>query len=322
MTTENILDTIQEIVTFKSGIFLDYNQIREYMKDANTLLCDLVLKSKAHTLHRFRPEELQEIVNKIRVNLGELEDDSPLLISKAITQYPEYADEIGAVVNVLLPCLMIHEKKYGAEMPLGREFVRLLEKEANVNRQVCDIVFNSLVKVLNRSISYDQTIKVWDGVVKLSDLFNSELESVPVNNYFDQRFIDFLSKNTDSLYRIHWRKFEELTAEFFERIGFDVKIGPGRGDGGVDVYATHIPTSQVLIIQCKRHSKNNEVEVNDVKALYFDIIDKNADHALIATTSKLTPEGRRITASNYPISAAEHDTIVQWVKNMETLEKL
>ncbi len=34
---------------------------------------------------------------------------------------------------------------------------------------------------------------------------------------------------------MHWRKFEELTAEYLQREGFNVELGPGINDDGVDV---------------------------------------------------------------------------------------
>ena len=72
----------------------------------------------------------------------------------------------------------------------------------------------------------------WDNTVDLRDLFLSESLETKYGTFFDQRFVDYLSENFRKIDEINWRKFEGLTAEFFERSGFKVKIGPGRGDGG------------------------------------------------------------------------------------------
>ncbi len=92
--------------------------------------------------------------------------------------------------------------------------------------------------------------------------------------FFDQRFINYLSANFDTINQINWRKFEGLIAEFFDRSGFTVEIGPGRNDDGVDVrlwpktYDNHLPPS--MLVQCKRQKEKIEKVV--VKVLYADII--------------------------------------------------
>ena len=95
-------------------------------------------------------------------------------------------------------------------------------------------------------------------------------------------------------------------------------MGPGRNDGGIDIFATHKETNYLIIIQCKRYSKDNLVGVNSVKALYFDVVDKGADMALLSTTSHLCPAGKDITVRNYPISAVEHENIIEWIKSMSS----
>lgn len=51
--------------------------------------------------------------------------------------------------------------------------------------------------------------------------------------FIDQRYLNNLSINTDKLDLMHWRQFEALTAEYFERKGYRVDIGSGRNDGAL-----------------------------------------------------------------------------------------
>ncbi|WP_051569343.1 restriction endonuclease [Alkaliphilus transvaalensis] len=322
MTVRDIIDTIQEVIILKSGMYLNYDEIKDILKKIDCKLSDVLLKHEVTTYHRFRPEEIEFVINEIRVHIGELSDSNPFTLLKIVKNFPEHQDEFMMVVKELSNCMDWHRREYGLEKPLGKEFVQCLVDKSGTSRKVADLVFYSIAQNLNRSISYEHSIKNWDGVVKLSDLFESEVLPKLPDKYFDQRYIDYLSKNTNSLYGINWRQFEGLTAEFFNRNGFEINLGKGRKDGGIDVYATDSKTGQLLIIQCKRYSKNSKVDVNVVKALYFDVVDKKADHALLATTSEICSEGKRITARNYPISLAEHNNIVEWVKSMETADKL
>ncbi|ELK46163.1 restriction endonuclease, partial [Halobacillus sp. BAB-2008] len=75
----------------------------------------------------------------------------------------------------------------------------------------------------------------WKDTKELKGLFKDESLETLYGKFLDQRYIDYLDKNFDSLGNIHWRKFEGLTCEFFERQGYKVEIGEGRNDdGGID----------------------------------------------------------------------------------------
>ena len=71
--------------------------------------------------------------------------------------------------------------------------------------------------------------------VALTTLFESERLPMAESGFFDQRFVNYLSGRPKLLLDINWRQFEGLTAEWLMRNGYDVELGPGRDDGGVDV---------------------------------------------------------------------------------------
>ena len=93
-------------------------------------------------------------------------------------------------------------------------------------------------------------------IIHLDDLFRSEGLPDQQGVYFDQRYIDFLNRNFDQIDDVNWRKFEALTAEYFSRQGFQVDIGPGRNDDGVDLRVWPSMDSPdkppAIIVQCKR----------------------------------------------------------------------
>jgi len=117
---------------------------------------------------------------------------------------------------------------------------------------------------------------------------------------------------------MHWRNFERLTAEFFHKLDFKVELGPGTNDGGIDVRVfseeEHTP---LIIIQCKRHKKSNDVKINTVKALYTDVDYEEAKYGLIATTSRVSKGGKDVCSiRKYPIGFAENSEIRTWLKKM------
>lgn len=102
----------------------------------------------------------------------------------------------------------------------------------------------------------------WVRTIDLKDLFLSEQLDGMHGTFFDQRFVDYLSMNFDKLSSIHWRQFEALTGEFFSRAGFEVDMGPGRNDGGIDIRVwdpgSRAGSPPAILVQCKRQTAKDE----------------------------------------------------------------
>ena len=121
---------------------------------------------------------------------------------------------------------------------------------------------------------------------------------------------------------MHWRKFEELTAEYFQKQGFNVELGPGTNDDGVDVRVWK-PTQDRnneaphIIIQCKRQKHNVEKVV--VKGLYADMLFQKAELGLVATTSELSPGAQKtIIARGYSIEEVDNNGVRKWLEALRT----
>ncbi|WP_375102270.1 restriction endonuclease (plasmid) [Paenibacillus sp. RS8] len=161
----------------------------------------------------------------------------------------------------------------------------------------------------------------WRDTAELESLFKSRSLDTQYGEFFDQRYIDFLAQNFDRISDIHWRKFEALTCEFFERHGYYVEIGPGSNDGGIDVRAwikdPAAGSPPAFLIQCKR--RKDMVESGVVKALYADVEHENADRGLIVTTRGLSPSADEVRiARGYPIDKADRTTLKKWIEVMRT----
>ncbi len=161
----------------------------------------------------------------------------------------------------------------------------------------------------------------WNKAIELKELFENESLESMYGTFLDQRYIDYLSMNIDSVSKMHWRKFEGLTAEFFIRKGYKVEIGPGRNDGGVDVRvwkAGNDNTSPpVILVQCKRQKAKIDKVI--VKSLWADVINEKATSGMIVTSSYLSPGAREVcTARSYPISETNRDTLKLWLGELRS----
>ena len=152
-----------------------------------------------------------------------------------------------------------------------------------------------------------------------ANVFHSEKLDAFYGRFFDQRYIDYLHRNEADLDRMHWRKFEQLTAEYLDRDGYHVELGPGRGDDEVNVRTWRIDSNKEgppqVIVQCKRQKATVEKVV--IKALYADVLAENADTGMIVTTSRLSAgaEATR-TARSYPVIVADRSTLRTWLDQL------
>jgi restriction system protein len=130
-----------------------------------------------------------------------------------------------------------------------------------------------------------------------------------------------LCANIEELPEIHWRQLERLTAEYLSRKGYNVELGPGSNDDGVDMRMWPVePSSEeapLVIVQCKRQYRKVEKVV--VKSLWADVQANEANRGLVVTTSTLTPGAiRTINARGYGVDVADRATIANWLITMQS----
>lgn len=155
--------------------------------------------------------------------------------------------------------------------------------------------------------------------IELRVLFSSESLPVAEGEYFDQRFINYLAGKPELIDDINWRQFEGFAAEWLSRNGYDVELGPGRGDEGVDVRAWRkgeapdLPPA--LIVQCKRQKTKASKVI--VKALWADVVHEGADAGLLVTTSDISPGAEKTAEVRaYPVTTANRTEVHRWLQQM------
>lgn len=159
----------------------------------------------------------------------------------------------------------------------------------------------------------------WKDIKDLEELFKSESLETQYGSFLDQRFIHYLVNNFDDIDKIHWRKFEGMACEFFDKKGCHVEIGPGRNDGGIDLRVWDKKGNPegpaCILVQCKR--QKSKVEKVVVKALWADMVDENAKSGLIVTSSALSKGAKAVcNARNYNIDEVNRNTLLSWLKEM------
>ena len=311
----NYLDTISEVVGIKAGILLSYDEIREVLKQKYDDW--FIAEPNIDLGMRIRSEEFDSHIRFIRYRLGNLTKDmlNPFLASDRLIKYIDKGIDPSPAIHYLRSI----SAKYKNQKVDPLKIIEEIVKGAKVSRRLAtDVVLMVADHQFQSSDILPPETEEWDGGTPLSNLFKMEIKSKE-KDFVDQKFLDYLAVNQHKLTEIHWRNFERFCAEFFKKSGYEIKLGPGTNDGGIDIraYDKKHPEKPLIVIQCKRYSENNKVEIETVKAFYTDVEFEKAVHGVIVTTSYIAAGGKRISnARKYPLSFIENEEVKQIAQSM------
>lgn len=285
-TGSSYVSTLSEIVGYRSGLALSVMKMRK------------LLASDGEGAHawprmmedgmRVRAEEFEQTVRFLLYTLGRLRSPSmfgPYQWLHALMKNPKQSHMVPDLIRWLGEAGQ--KSRHGEPLDLAPVFEKATEKYGHSGLQMVKEFYGEAMEHVQGSPFGNFRAIEWKDVVDLEALFKSE-NLVTHGEFFDQRFIDYLHRNFGDITRIHWRQFERLTAEYFAKEGFRVKLGSGRRDNGIDVRVWRDEeTAPTIVIQCKRQKADVEQVV--LKALYADLLAERAESGLIVTTSRLEP---------------------------------
>lgn len=128
-------------------------------------------------------------------------------------------------------------------------------------------------------------------------------------------------KAPEIIYSITSRQFEELIAHIFSLHGFVVELTKKTRDGGRDIIAikSELDIRLKYLIECKRYSMENPVNVELVRALYGVQIQEGANKSVLATTSRFTADAKKFAknknTTEWAMDLKDINDIRQWVSS-------
>jgi restriction system protein len=322
---ESLADSLSETAGYKAGLALSVDELCDHL--SGTDYPDIIRASETHVV-RLRSEEYEELFYKLLYRIGHTpeEYDGDITGAKLFHKYKTSAQTEWAGVTELFiemwPKLMDEAAAKGTKLVDPRPFIQAsVDKFGRIGLDIALERLEVLARALNLSPHSIVRYTEWRAPLALSALFKGGSGEPEYGRYIDQRFIDYLSKNQGQLSAVHWRKFEELTAEFFHREGYEVQLGPGSNDDGVDVRiwkpGQSASDNPHCVVQCKRQKEKIERVV--VKGLHADASFEGAEYGLIVTTSELSPGARRtIAARGYPIREINRAGLNEWLEKLRT----
>ncbi|MBC3873573.1 restriction endonuclease [Undibacterium flavidum] len=317
-----LADGLSEIAGYKAGLALSIDELCDHL--SGTEYPDIIIDSEIHGT-RLRSEDYEELFYKLLHRIGYLKEEYHGMIYESAKLFHKYRkigklsefEEASKLFNQLwMKCTQETSRQQSKSIDPSEIIFECRKQFGSVGLEIA----MTRIEIIHRASTLDPhsvcRATEWQNPIELQKLFSGCSDSPEVGKFIDQRFLDYLSANTNRLPEIHWRKFEELTAEFFHREGYKVEIGPGSNDDGVDVRAWNPDSSTndqpLLIAQCKRQKK--KVDRVIIKGLHSDVLHEGAEYGVIVTTSELSPAAKNtIHARGYSIQAVERDGVEKWL---------
>jgi restriction system protein len=324
---ETMFGSLSDNVGVKSGLALTDIEIREMLGRAEHNAFEEYIEAEGEDWLRVESVVYESMFEYLLFSVGRLKKpNNPPPIAALYHKYKKRPKELEVMYKIS-DAFTAFLNRAMEDPTLGRrkgiDPSPFMQKAADeyglLGLDIASSLIENFAIQLTLKGAHFPSVSEWSDVIELTELFNSEGLNAQYGTFFDQRYIDYLHKNFEDIDRINWRKFEGLTAEYFVRAGFEVDVGPGRNDDGVDVRAWSTGKRDdeppALIIQCKR--QKSAVSKVIVKSLYADVQHEKAASGLIVTTSRLAPGAKKVCkVRNYPIEAADRKSLREWVEKM------
>jgi len=320
-------DHLSEVAGQKVGLALSIEELCDHLSGDHRNLGDMVRESEKDGL-RIRSEDFESVCYRLFYRIGYTEDEYTG-VPVGIRLYHKYRKSPKLLAVHEAVQRIVNQMMMGLTETAAKSPNKMLDPSPIIARCAKELGKKGLDMAVEYLLGLDEQMRMnphrltayedWVDTVALKELFSGTSRAPERGRFIDQRFINYLSNNNHRLNDMHWRKFEELTAEYFEREGFRVEIGPGSNDDGVDVRLWNPDTPEdakpTCLVQCKRQKAKIEKVI--IKGLAADVDFMGGNYGMIVTTSELSPGAKTtISARGYPIQVVEREAVKTWLTRL------
>jgi restriction system protein len=210
-----LVASLSEHVGYKAGLALTRERMAQQLDQEQ----DGLILGNDDTVLRIRSEAYGEHLCQLLYTVGNI--SSPDSMPSIFGLYRRFEKNERLFSTYLAVqelfkryCEESYETSTGP-IDLNKFVARVKSRHGTEGECVALIIVQCAVDDMHKSFLGHMRRFEWKDLADLEALFRSESLRTPHGEFFDQRFVDFLSHNFDSIDKMNWRKFEGLTCEFF-----------------------------------------------------------------------------------------------------------
>jgi HJR/Mrr/RecB family endonuclease len=162
----------------------------------------------------------------------------------------------------------------------------------------------------NKKIDNEIVTKIFELDEETDEAINKKESAIIILSPVNDRLLKYLSENPEAFYQLKDRKFEEVMAEIYSKLGYKVELTKATRDGGKDIIIRRpeILGDFIYYVECKKYAPNNPVGIGLVKNLVGTVDADRINGGILATTSYFTPDARKfVTDNKYDYQIQMHD---------------
>jgi restriction system protein len=137
----------------------------------------------------------------------------------------------------------------------------------------------------------------------------------------NEAIIKNLKKHPKDIFSLTPRQYEELVAELFRDMGYEVELTQATRDGGKDILAAmKTEVGHLLcLIEAKHYRTDRTIGVSLVRALYGTLCDYQATSAMMVTTSSYSKDAQALQKRHeYQLSLRDYVDVAEWIQRYGT----
>ncbi len=136
------------------------------------------------------------------------------------------------------------------------------------------------------------------------------------------KIVELILEEPNTIYKLNWRKWEELIAGAYRQEGFDVILTPRSNDRGRDIIASSKELGNIRFFdQVKAYSPGHLVTAEEVRAMIGVLsIEPNVSKAVITTTSTFAPgvmkDPKIAKLMPYRLELKPREQLIEWLASI------
>lgn len=181
----------------------------------------------------------------------------------------------------------------------------------------------SLAHIYPNNLSEEECKEIEEvNEIIIGEIFNTESQkeilekdsAIIVLSPINDKILKYLSEHPEAMYQLSGMEFEDVIAELYNKLGYDVKQTKRTRDGGKDIIIRKpdLLGDFIYYVECKKYAAERHIGLGIVKSLVGTVNTDRVNGGIVATTSFFSRDAKKFVLENnlqYQIKMQDYNDI-------------